>query len=224
MSLVAVVAFALGTIGNVFKGVPQFVRTAVRGHVAGLAPSAVWLAAVANVLWLCFAVAISDLRFLALSALGVVLTTGTLVRFVAVTGPGTHRWRGALALAACAVSCALAAVGGQRVLAALGTALGVALSLPQLLHLWRRRGQQVDVSGVSPLEYAVVVAAQIGWTTYWLTEDQYLVAVGAAWGGLARLATLALVRRQGRAAADFPRRTTAPSPVTTPTAASSRTR
>jgi uncharacterized protein with PQ loop repeat len=194
MFSLALAAFALGTAGNLFKGVPQFTRTAVRGQVAGLAPSAVWLAAVANVLWLCFGIAIRDTRFVVLSALGTLLTAGTLARFVSATDRRLHQWRGTAAFAAVLALSALAALDVDNILAALGTVLGVGLSLPQLLYLWRRRHEQIDVSGVSRVEYAVVIAAQVGWTTYWLTQTQYLVAVGAAWGGLARIATLLLVR------------------------------
>jgi hypothetical protein len=87
------------------------------------------------------------------------------------------------------------------VLALVGVALGVAISLPQLLHLWRLRSSDASVSGVSRAEILVVIAAQVGWTVYWLTQGQLIVAAGAAYGLLARAVTLALLQRQRRRAA-----------------------
>lgn len=193
-----VVAFVVGTAGNLLKGVPQFVRTAVSGRVEGLSTGAVWIAAVANLLWACFGVAIGDRALLALSLLGLLLTASTTARYVARTG--WHRQRGWAAGAAVAAALfpALAAAGQDQVLALAGVVLGLTVSLPQLVHLARLRGTGHDVSGVSGIEYAVVVTAQVAWTTYWLLSGQWLVAAGAAWGGVARAGTLALLRHRAR--------------------------
>ena len=195
-SALAAVAFALGSAGNLFKGVPQFVVTAVRGRVSGLAAGAVWLALLAHVLWLCFGVAIDDVRFAALSVLGIVLSGGTLLRLVSATPWRAHR-RWVLVFAAAApVLVAVAAVGGDQVLAVAGVVMGVTISLPQLLHLWRLRGTDTAVSGVSQLEIVVVLVAQVGWTSYWLTQGQPVVAAGAFYGLVARAVTLTLLRAQ----------------------------
>ncbi len=61
-------------VGNSVKALPQFVRTTVRGKVAGLAPTAVWLASPVNVLWLCFGLSIGDERFIVLMAAATGLT------------------------------------------------------------------------------------------------------------------------------------------------------
>lgn len=203
-SPLALAAFVLGAAGNLVKGLPQFVRTAIRGQVAGLAPGAVWLAAVANVLWLCFAVAIADARFAALSALGLALTIGTLLRFLVRTPRRAHRLWAPGAAATSLGLVALAAAGLDEVLATLGVLMGVLISLPQLLHLWRVRAAPTDVSGVSQAEVVVVVAAQVGWTTYWLTQGQLVVAAGAAYGLVTRAVTLLLLRQQVRRAASRP--------------------
>lgn len=191
-------AFALGAAGNLVKGLPQFFRTAIRGRVAGLAPGAVWLAVVANVLWLCFGIAIHDARFTALSAVGLALTIGTLLRFLARAPCPAHRLWAPGAVATSLGLIALAAEGLDAVLAALGVLMGVLISLPQLLHLWRRRAEPTDVSGVSQTEIVVVVAAQLGWTTYWVTQGQLVVAAGAAYGLVTRAVTLLLLRQQLR--------------------------
>lgn len=195
-----VLAFVIGTTGNLLKGIPQFFRTAVSGKVEGLSSGAVWLAAIANLLWACFGAAISDWAFFALSILGLLLTASTTARFVAQTGWHRNRtfaWAAALA----ALLFPLLAFAGQdQVLAGAGVALGLGMSLPQLVHLVRLRGTGHDVSGVSTLEYLVVITAQVAWTTYWLLNEQWLVAVGAAWGGVARTVTLALLLNQARAA------------------------
>ncbi len=108
VNLLSAAAFAVGTAGNLFKGVPQFVRTAIQGHVAGLSPVAVWLAFTANVLWLFFGVAIDDWHFVALSALGTAMSGGTLLRFAIRTGWATN---GHLA-ASCAAACTSFATAG----------------------------------------------------------------------------------------------------------------
>lgn len=196
LSAVALVAFAVGTAGNAVKSVPQFVRTAVRGRVAGLSTTAVWLALTANVLWLCFGLAIRDVLFVALGVVQTVLTACTLVRFVARTDRSAHVRHAAVALPACAAFGVLAASGTGLVLETLGALVGVVVGAPQLLFLWRRRRAAVDVSGVSVVEHAVVVAAQVAWTTYWLTQGHPVAAAGAAWAGAARAATLVLLRQQ----------------------------
>lgn len=196
LSAVALVAFAVGTAGNAVKSVPQFVRTAVRGRVAGLSMTAVWLAFTANVLWLCFGLAIRDELFVALGVVQTALTACTLVRFVARTDRSANVRHGAVALPACAAFGVLAASGTGLVLETLGALVGVVVGAPQLLHLWRRRRAAVDVSGVSAVEHVVVVAAQVAWTTYWLTQGHPVAAAGAAWAGAARAATLVLLRQQ----------------------------
>jgi len=195
-SEVAVAAFAVGTIGNSVKAVPQFFRTAVRGRVAGLSTTAVWLAVVANVLWLCFGLAIGDELFVALGVVQTALTVGTLGRFVLTTGWSRNARHAAGALVACAAFPGLAATGTGLVLETLGAVLGVVVGAPQLVHLWRRRRTRVDVSGVSPVEHLVVVVARAAWTTYWLVRGHPVAAAGAAWGAAARVATLVLLRRQ----------------------------
>ena len=195
-SALAVAAFAVGTVGNSVKSVPQFVRTAVRGRVAGLSVTAVWLAFTANVLWLCFGLAIQDWRFVALGVVQTALTAATLTRFVSLTGWSPNARHAFVALAACACFATLAAIGSGLALESLGAALGVVIGAPQLLYLWRRRRTATDVSGVSVAEYVVVVLAQVAWTTYWLTQGHPVAAAGAAWGGLARATTLALLRQQ----------------------------
>ena len=195
-SAIALLAFAVGTAGNSVKAVPQFVRTAVQGRTAGLSPTAVWLAVVANVLWLCFGLAIGDRLFVALGIVQTVLTVGTLGRFVTATGWSAHTRQAAASVLACGAFVALAATGTGLVLESLGAALGVVIGAPQLLHLWRRRHTATDVSGVAPAEHLVVVVAQVAWTTYWLLRGHPVAAAGAAWGALARSATLVLLRRQ----------------------------
>jgi uncharacterized protein with PQ loop repeat len=195
-SALALAAFALGTVGNSIKSVPQFVRTAVRGRVAGLSTTAVWLAFVANVLWLCFGLAIQDWLFVALGVVQTALVTGTLARYVLVTGWSRSTRQAGLAAVACGVFIALAATGTDLALETLGAGLGVAIGAPQLLYLWRRRRLATDVSGVSHAEYIIVIAAQVAWTVYWLTQGHPIAAAGAAWGGTARAVTFRLLRKQ----------------------------
>lgn len=192
-SAVALTAFAVGTVGNSIKSVPQFMRTAVRGRVAGLSATAVWLAFTANVLWLCFGLAIQDWLFVSLGAVQTALVTGTLGRYVIVTGWSRNARH---ALLACGAFGALAASGTALALETLGAALGVVIGAPQLLYLWRRRRTPTDVSGVSQWEYAIVIAAQVAWTLYWLTQAHPVAAAGAAWGGVARAVTFTLLRSQ----------------------------
>jgi hypothetical protein len=161
-----------------------------------LSVTAVWLAVVANVLWLCFGLAIGDLLFVALGVVQTALTTGTLCRFVSRTGWAANARHAAGALLALRAFAALAATGTGLVLESLGAALGVVIGAPQLVHLWRRRRTPTDVSGVAPLEHAVVVVAQVAWTTYWLLRGHPVAAAGAAWGAAARSLTLVLLRRQ----------------------------
>lgn len=190
------VAFAVGTAGNLVKGVPQFVTTALRGRVAGLSPTGAWLAVTANVVWLCFALAIGDVAVALATALGTVLTLGTAARLTAAQVRAART--GALVtVAATAGSAALAAAGEAGVLEVLGAGLGPVLSLPQLIRLLRGRRRGGDVRGVSGLEQGVVVTAQLGWTTYWLLTGHYIAALGAAWGGLSRaLVGVLLVQRR----------------------------
>ena len=56
------------------------------------------------------------------------------------------------------------------------------MSLPQLVHLVRLRGTGHDVSGVSTLEYLVVITAQVAWTSYWLLNEQWLVGRHRTYG------------------------------------------
>lgn len=198
LSPVALAAFAVGTAGNSIKAVPQFVRTAVRGRVAGLSVTAVWLAFAANVLWLCFGLAIQDWLFVGLAIAQTLLTACTVARFLSITGWSRNAGHVGVALPACIGFALLAVNGNGLVLESLGAALGVVIGAPQLLHLWRRRRTATDVSGVSHVEYVVVVVAQIAWTTYWLTQGHPVAALGAAWGGAARATTLALLTQQRR--------------------------
>lgn len=168
-------------------------RTAIRGHVAGLAPTTVWLASTANLLWLCFGIAIADMRFIVLMTLATALTGATLVQFVRKTGGEANRPRAAIFVPVWALLIVAAATGQSLVLETAGTGLGIVVTLPQLLHLWRSRRAPIDVSGVSQVEYEVVIAAQIGWTVYWLTQGHPVAALGAAWAGSARLLTLMLL-------------------------------
>lgn len=199
-SAVALAAFAVGTAGNSVKAVPQFVRTGVRGRVAGLSRTAVWLAFTANVLWLCFGLAIQDWPFVILGVVQTALTAGTLVRWLTRTGWSRNARHAVVALPACAAFGAAAAAGTGVVLETLGAALGVIIGAPQLLHLWRRRRSPTDVSGVSQAEYVIVILAQVAWTVYWLTQGHPIAAAGAAWGGVARAVTLSLLRSQVRRA------------------------
>jgi uncharacterized protein with PQ loop repeat len=204
-SALALAALAVGTIGSSAKAIPQFVRTAVRGRVAGLSRTAVWLAVVANVLWLCFGLAIEDWGFVALGVFQTVLTVGTLGRYLTRTGWAGNAAHAAAALLASAAFGALAVTGTGLVLESLGALLGVVIGAPQLLHLWRRRHTPTDVSGVSQGEQVLVVVTQVAWTAYWLTQGHPVAAAGAAWGGAARAATLVLLRSQAaRAAVSVP--------------------
>jgi uncharacterized protein with PQ loop repeat len=197
-SSVAFAAFVVGTAGNAVKAVPQFVRTAVRGRVAGLSKTAVWLAFTTNVLWLCFGVAIQDRAFVALGLVQTVLVTCTLIRWLTRTGWSGNASHAFVALPACVAFAALAVAGTGIVLETLGAALGVLIGAPQLLHLWRRRRTATDVSGVAQAEYVIVIGAQVAWTSYWLTQGHPIAAAGAAWGGVARAVTLSLLRSQAR--------------------------
>jgi uncharacterized protein with PQ loop repeat len=197
----ATAAFAVGTAGNLVKGVPQFVRTAVRGHVSGLSAGSVWLAVITHGLWASFGAAISDIAFLALSLFGLLITSATATRFASLTGRRRNTPLGVAAVTAGATFATLAALGADQLLAVIGVTLGLLISVPQLLHLVRIRGTDQRVSGVSAWEYLVVITAQVGWTSYWLLSEQWLVAAGAAWGGLARGVTLALLLRQASHAA-----------------------
>lgn len=195
-SVVALAAFAVGTAGNSIKSVPQCTRTGVRGRVAGLSTTAVWLAFAANVLWLCFGLAIQDWLFVSLGVVQTALVTGTLGRYVIVTGWSRNAPHALLALAACTAFAALAATGTALALETLAVGLGVVVGVPQLLYLWRRRRTQTDVSGVSQWEYVIVITAQVAWTAYWLTQGHPVAAAGAAWGAFARSTTLTLLRSQ----------------------------
>lgn len=195
-SALALAAFAVGTAGNSVKAVPQFLRTAVRGRVAGLSTTAVWLAFAANVLWLCFGLAIEDWLFVALGIVQTALVTGTLARYVAVTGWSRNARHALVALLACAAFVGLAATGTSLALETLGAGLGVVIGAPQLVYLWRRRRTATDVSGVSEGEYVIVIMAQVAWTLYWLTQGHPVAAAGAAWGGTARAVTFTLLRSQ----------------------------
>jgi uncharacterized protein with PQ loop repeat len=195
-SAVAVVAFAVGTAGNSVKAVPQFLRTALHGRVAGLSPTAVWLAFTANVLWLCFGFAIEDWWLFGLGVLQTALTGATTVRFVKATGLSHNLRQAAVALPCAGVLALLAVTGSGLVLESLGAALGVVIGAPQLIYLLRRRRSSTDVSGVAQAEYVVVVVAQVAWTTYWLTQGHPVAAAGAAWGGTARAATVWMLRQQ----------------------------
>jgi uncharacterized protein with PQ loop repeat len=195
-SALALAAFAVGTVGNSIKSVPQFVRTAVRGRVAGLSTTAVWLAFAANVLWLCFGLAIQDWLFVSLGIVQTALVTGTLGRYVVVTGWSRSVRHALLALLACGAFGALAVTGTALALETLGAGLGVVIGAPQLLYLWRRRRTATDVSGVSQGEYVLVIVAQVAWTVYWLTQGHPVAAAGAAWGGTARAVTFILLRSQ----------------------------
>lgn len=197
-STLAIAAFVVGVVGNSVKALPQFVRTAVHGKVAGLAPTAVWLACTANVLWLCFGLSISDERFIVLMSAATALTGATLVRFISKTGRRTNARRAAIFMPACVLFVFAAAAGQSLALETLGTGLGIVISLPQLLHLWRSRRTPIDVSGVSQGEYKVVIAAQVGWTVYWLTQGHPVAALGAAWAGSARVVTLTLLWSHAR--------------------------
>lgn len=181
-STLAIAAFAVGVVGNSVKALPQFVRTAVRGKVAGLAPTAVWLACTANVLWLCFGLSIGDERFIILMTAATGLTGATLVRFISRTGRQTNAPRATIFMPAWVLFAFAAAAGQSLALETLGTGLGIVISFPQLLHLWRSRHTSIDVSGVSQGEYKIVIAAQVGWTVYWLTQGHPVAAFGAAWG------------------------------------------
>lgn len=194
-SALALAAFAVGTVGNSIKSVPQFVRTAVRGRVAGLSTTAVWLAFTANVLWLCFGLAIQDWLFVALGVVQTALVTGTLGRYVFVTGWSRSTGHALVAFLACGAFGTMAVTGTALALETLGAGLGVLIGAPQLLYLWRRRHTATDVSGVSQAEYVIVIAAQVAWTVYWLTQGHPVAAAGAAWGG-ARSVTLILLRSQ----------------------------
>jgi uncharacterized protein with PQ loop repeat len=197
-SALALVAFAAGTVGNSVKALPQFVRTALQGRVAGLSVTAVWLAFTANVLWLCFGLAIADWLFVGLGVVQTALTACTLVRFLALTGWSRNSRPALVALPACAAAGYLAATGSGLVLESLGAALGVIIGAPQLLYLWRRRRIPVDVSGVAQVEYVVVIVAQAGWTVYWLIQGHPVAAAAAAWGGTLRAVTFGLLRKQAR--------------------------
>lgn len=192
----AVAAFVVGTACNAVKAIPQFIRTAVRGRVAGLSVTAVWLALTAQILWLCFGLAIRDWRFAVLGVVQTTLTVATVARFVGRTGWRHNAGRAVAAVGACVVFGSLAATGRGLVLESLGAALGVIIGAPQLAYLWRRRKSSVDVTGVAQGEYIVVITAQVAWTTYWLLEGHPLAAIGAAWGGTARFVTLGLLRGQ----------------------------
>jgi uncharacterized protein with PQ loop repeat len=195
-SALALAAFAVGTVGNSIKSVPQFVRTAVRGRVAGLSTTAVWLALLANVLWLCFGLAIQDWRFVALGVVQTALVIGTLARYVLVTGWSRSARQALLAALGCGAFFALAVTGTDLALETLGAGLGVVIGAPQLLYLWRRRRMATDVSGVSHGEYVIVIVAQAAWTVYWLTQGHPVAAAGAAWGGTARAVTFMLLKKQ----------------------------
>lgn len=194
--VVVVLAFGVGTAGNLIKGVPQFLRTAVHGQVSGLAPGAVWLAVIANTLWACFGAAISDIAFFTLSVFALLLTSATAARFMLRTGWNRNYPFALVTLGLGLVFVTLAMIDRDQVLAGIGVTIGLVISVPQLVHLVRIRNTDRDVSGVSTLEYLVVITAQVAWTAYWLMNQQWLVAAGAAWGGFVRTITLSLLFRQ----------------------------
>lgn len=138
--------------------------------MAGLSPTAVWLAFTTNALWLSFGLAIEDWWFCVLGVVQTTLTGATTVRFITQTGWSRNLRQAAVGLPAVGVFALLAATGNGLVLESLGAALGVLIGAPQLLYLWRRRRTSTDVSGVAQAEYVVVVVAQVAWTTYWLTQ------------------------------------------------------
>lgn len=107
-------------------------------------------------------------------------------------------------LTAAVLTLALTVLGQEVALSVLGVGLGLVISVPQLVHLWRVRGTDASVSGVSLVEYAVVIAAQAGWVGYWTINAQWLVAAGSAWGLLARVLTLVLLTKQARRSSGDP--------------------
>jgi hypothetical protein len=156
----------------------------------------VWMTLTANVLWLLFAVVIHDERVVALQVVQTALTSATALRYGLSTGWQHNARPAAFAGASIAGFGCLAAAGTAFALEALGVAIGVVIGAPQLVYLWRRRAGTIDVAGVSQPEYMIVIAAQAAWTLYWVLRGHPFAAVGAAWGGMARTVTLALLRAQ----------------------------
>lgn len=194
-------AFVVGVACNLTKLVPQFFRTAVRGHVSGLSPTAVWLSLAISFLWLSYATAAKDYRFAASTAIAVLLKAGIVGRFA--TGSGreyvrAHVWRGAVAVGAMAVLAVLAITGREVTLSRVGSATSVVHALPQLVFLARFQGSDTHVDGVSTATLAITTTAQLAWFTYWALQTKWLLAATAAWAGAAVFLTLFLIYRQRR--------------------------
>lgn len=204
MNFWTTVAFVVGTACSVTKLCPQFVRTAIRGEVAGLSVSALWLSVAIHVLWISYALAAADRRLAAVTAVSLCLTLAIALR-LAVAVPGL--WlgslaRGAFALLAAVVFIALARTSHDVALSRIGCVTSFVHGLPQLVYLAGLQGTSATVSGVSTSTLSLTAISQIAWMTYWALQTRWLLAGAAGWAGSVVVLTLLLRRRQsGRTAA-----------------------
>lgn len=188
---------------------PQVWLSVRQRRTNGLSPTATWLSAALSLCWFTYGVLLGDpVQMITNGVVGA--ANIAILAALLITQPhlrvrrrvALHGWgAGALLTAALTAAFGAAVLGvlpaeAAVPLGSLASVIGALNSLPQPLSLLRDRTQ--DLSGLSPLRYALNVFSCIAWVGYGLGTGQTSVWASAAVGLLGAITVCAVLAAAGR--------------------------
>lgn len=201
LAAISIASFALGSACNLSGAIPQFIRTSLRGRIAGLAPGALAMSLGINLLWLGYGISLGDTKLIALQLFALTLVGTNAVRFWSIRGtdPTLLRLAALVALAAAAVTAATV-TGQHGLLTAAGVVTNLIGAAPQLLFL-RRLADGADTTGIAVSSLFIGLTGASSWFVYWALEGNWPIALATTGNLLCVSTTLILLFRIRRATA-----------------------
>jgi uncharacterized protein with PQ loop repeat len=188
---------AIGAVLAVILNVPQTWTSCARREIAGLSPTARWLAVLQSATWCAYALTDGTSSQLYSSAVCGVLHLAVLGALLLLC-PAARESTVPLAVASLAwlVLVGWAAIGGRVDVGLLAAGCGTAAVVPQVVRLVRER--DTDTSGISPLTCWLGIACSVAWLLHGALVGAEAVWLPSLIAAAASVLTL-LLTRPGRA-------------------------
>lgn len=190
----AAVLGAIGAVLGVGLNIPQAWTSCARKGVAGLSPTARWLAVLQSATWCAYAVTEGTSSQLYSGVVCGLLQLAVLAALLLLS-PAARRSATPLAVVSLVwlAVVAWAAGGGSLDIGLLAAGCSMAAVVPQVVRLVRNRDE--DTSGISPVTCALAVACSVSWMLHGALLGAEAVWLPSLLSAAASAVTLLLVRR-----------------------------
>lgn len=197
----AAVFGAIGAILGVALNIPQAWTSCARRGVAGLSPTARWLAVLQSATWCAYAVTEGTSSQLYSNLVCGALQLAVLAALLLLS-PAARRSAAPLAVMSLVwlVVVAWAATGGSVDVGLLAAGCGTAAVVPQVVRLVRNRDE--DTSGISPVTCVLAITCSVSWMLHGALLGAEAVWLPSLLSAAASAVTLLLVRRPVTPVAD----------------------